>query len=46
MSNALEVRGRTTALNDKITYAAEMQSTLRALLTEVKTLTKSSLAVG
>ncbi|KAJ3518483.1 hypothetical protein NMY22_g13649 [Coprinellus aureogranulatus] len=34
MSNALEVRGRTNALNDKITYAAEMQSTLRALLTE------------
>ncbi|KAF6754449.1 cytoplasmic protein [Ephemerocybe angulata] len=34
MSNALEVRNRTNALNDKITYAAEMQSMLRALLTE------------
>ncbi|EAU85397.2 cytoplasmic protein [Coprinopsis cinerea okayama7 len=34
MSNALEVRGRTAALNDKITYAGELQSSLRQLLTE------------
>jgi len=35
LSNALEMRGRTSSLNDKITYAAEVQSMLRQLLTEV-----------
>ncbi|THH01481.1 hypothetical protein EW026_g1251 [Hermanssonia centrifuga] len=34
LSNALEVRIRTRSVNDKITYAAEMQSVLRELLTE------------
>ncbi|KII90019.1 hypothetical protein PLICRDRAFT_40204 [Plicaturopsis crispa FD-325 SS-3] len=34
MSDALEVKSRTTALNDKITYSAEVQSVLRQLLTE------------
>ncbi|TFK28141.1 cytoplasmic protein [Coprinopsis marcescibilis] len=34
MSNALEIGGRTASLNDKITYAAELQATLRQLLTE------------
>ncbi|KZT00801.1 uncharacterized protein LAESUDRAFT_764329 [Laetiporus sulphureus 93-53] len=34
LSNALEIRSRTSAVNDKITYAAEMQSVLRELLTE------------
>ncbi|EMD31321.1 hypothetical protein CERSUDRAFT_119883 [Gelatoporia subvermispora B] len=34
LSNALEVRARTRSVNDKITYAAEMQSVLRELLTE------------
>lgn len=34
LSNALEVRQRTGSVNDKITYAAEMQSVLRELLTE------------
>ncbi|KAI0784848.1 hypothetical protein C8Q75DRAFT_723666 [Abortiporus biennis] len=34
LSTALEMRTRTTLLNDKITYAAEMQSVLRQLLTE------------
>ncbi|KAL6307450.1 hypothetical protein BKA93DRAFT_727365 [Sparassis latifolia] len=34
LSNALEVRARTKSVNDKITYAAEMQSVLRELLTE------------
>ncbi|EGO24802.1 hypothetical protein SERLADRAFT_468651 [Serpula lacrymans var. lacrymans S7.9] len=32
--NALEVKTRTSSVNDKITYAAEVQSTLRQLLTE------------
>ncbi|KAH9935253.1 hypothetical protein B0H21DRAFT_759241 [Amylocystis lapponica] len=34
LSNALEVKARTSSVNDKITYAAEMQSVLRELLTE------------
>ncbi|KAH9850377.1 hypothetical protein C2E23DRAFT_887530 [Lenzites betulinus] len=34
LSNALEIRLRTRSVNDKITYAAEMQSVLRELLTE------------
>ncbi|PPQ66213.1 hypothetical protein CVT24_000325 [Panaeolus cyanescens] len=37
LSDALEVKGRTAAVNDKITYAAEMQSVLRQLLTESST---------
>ena len=35
LNDALEVRQRTKAVNDKITYAAEAQSVLRQLLTEV-----------
>ncbi|KAI0671747.1 hypothetical protein C8Q78DRAFT_1030677 [Trametes maxima] len=34
LSNALEIRARARSVNDKITYAAEMQSVLRELLTE------------
>ncbi|KAI0078835.1 hypothetical protein K474DRAFT_1706223 [Panus rudis PR-1116 ss-1] len=34
LSNALEMGSRTRAVNDKITYAAEVQSILRQLLTE------------
>lgn len=34
MSGALEVKTRTNAVNEKITYATEVQSTLRQLLTE------------
>ncbi|KAF7797096.1 hypothetical protein EIP86_008288 [Pleurotus ostreatoroseus] len=34
LSNALEMQARTRSVNDKITYAAEMQSVLRQLLTE------------
>jgi uncharacterized Rmd1/YagE family protein len=34
LSNALEVRSRTDSVNEKITYAAEVQSVLRSLLTE------------
>jgi len=34
VNNALEMRVRTRSVNDKITYAAEMQSVLRQLLTE------------
>ncbi|RPD77421.1 hypothetical protein L226DRAFT_610739 [Lentinus tigrinus ALCF2SS1-7] len=34
LSNALDVRARIRSVNDKITYAAEMQSVLRELLTE------------
>jgi uncharacterized Rmd1/YagE family protein len=34
LSDALEVRARTTSVNEKITYAAEAQSVLRQLLTE------------
>ncbi|KAF9468069.1 hypothetical protein BDZ94DRAFT_1247108 [Collybia nuda] len=37
MSDALEVKQRTTSVNDKITYAAEAQSMLRQLLTESST---------
>jgi hypothetical protein len=36
LSAALEVKARTRAVNDKITYAAEVQSVLRQLLHEVK----------
>jgi len=35
LSGALEVKARTASFNDKITYAAEAQSMLRQLLTEV-----------
>ncbi|EJD39109.1 hypothetical protein AURDEDRAFT_107564 [Auricularia subglabra TFB-10046 SS5] len=34
MSNALDIKQRVNAVNSKITYAGEMQSTLRELLTE------------
>ncbi|KAI0091283.1 hypothetical protein BDY19DRAFT_934917 [Irpex rosettiformis] len=34
LSNALEMKARVRTVNDKITYAAEMQSVLRQLLTE------------
>ncbi|KZT73697.1 hypothetical protein DAEQUDRAFT_684056 [Daedalea quercina L-15889] len=34
LSAALEMKSRTQSVNDKITYAAEMQSVLRELLTE------------
>ncbi|KAF5327894.1 hypothetical protein D9619_004855 [Psilocybe cf. subviscida] len=37
LSGALEVKGRTASLNDKITYAADIQSILRQLLTESST---------
>ncbi|KAG7089593.1 hypothetical protein E1B28_011260 [Marasmius oreades] len=37
MSDALEVNHRTDSVNDKITYAAEVQSVLRQLLTESST---------
>lgn len=35
LSDALEVKMRTASVNNKITYAAEVQSMLRQLLTEV-----------
>ena len=35
LSDALEIKARTDSVNEKITYAGEMQSTLRQLLTEV-----------
>jgi len=35
LSGALEVKARTATFNAKITYAAEAQSMLRQLLTEV-----------
>lgn len=35
LSGALEMKARTASFNDKITYAAEAQSMLRQLLTEV-----------
>jgi uncharacterized Rmd1/YagE family protein len=38
MGDALEIKARTNSFNDKITYAAEAQSTLRQLLTEVRLL--------
>ncbi|KAL1687776.1 hypothetical protein GGG16DRAFT_127717 [Schizophyllum commune] len=34
LSDALEIKARTDSVNEKITYAGEMQSTLRQLLTE------------
>lgn len=34
VSNALEIKARTQLVNEKITYAAELQSVLRQLLTE------------
>ncbi|KAF8199681.1 hypothetical protein BJ912DRAFT_1020245 [Pholiota molesta] len=37
MGDALEIKARTNSFNDKITYAAEAQSTLRQLLTESST---------
>ncbi|KAF8806963.1 hypothetical protein BYT27DRAFT_7190667 [Phlegmacium glaucopus] len=37
LSDALEVKMRTASVNDKITYAAEVQSMLRQLLTESST---------
>ncbi|TFK40378.1 hypothetical protein BDQ12DRAFT_680859 [Crucibulum laeve] len=37
LSNALEVKTRTASVNDKITYAADIQSILRQLLTESST---------
>jgi hypothetical protein len=38
LNAALEVKARTRAVNDKITYAAEVQSVLRQLLHEVRIL--------
>ena len=35
VSDALEIKARTQSINEKITYAAELQSVLRQLLTEV-----------
>lgn len=35
MSDALEIKSRTQILNAKITYAVELQSVMRELLTEV-----------
>ena len=37
VSDALEIKARTHSINEKITYAAELQSVLRQLLTEVGT---------
>ena len=37
VSDALEIKARTQLINEKITYAAELQSVLRQLLTEVGT---------
>ena len=34
MADALDIKSRTHSLNEKITYAAEVQSVLRELLTE------------
>lgn len=36
LADALEIKARTASFNDKITYAAEAQATLRQLLTEVR----------
>jgi uncharacterized Rmd1/YagE family protein len=36
VSEALEIKARTHSINEKITYAAELQSVLRQLLTEVR----------
>jgi uncharacterized Rmd1/YagE family protein len=41
LSGALEMQARTASFNDKITYAAEAQSMLRQLLTEVSELSSS-----
>lgn len=41
LSAALEVKARTRAVNDKITYAAELQSVLRQLLHEVRYLSSA-----
>jgi uncharacterized Rmd1/YagE family protein len=38
VSEALEIKARTALVNEKITYAAEVQSVLRQLLTEVSSL--------
>jgi len=35
VSDALEIKTRTHSINEKITYAAELQSVLRQLLAEV-----------
>ncbi len=35
MSDALEIKSRTQLVNAKITYAVELQSVMRELLTEV-----------
>ena len=35
MSNALDIKSRTQLVNAKITYAVELQSVMRELLTEV-----------
>jgi hypothetical protein len=43
LNAALEVKARTRAVNDKITYAAEVQSVLRQLLHEVRILPCSTL---
>lgn len=37
VSDALEIKARTQLVNEKITYAAELQAVLRQLLTEVST---------
>lgn len=46
LSAALEVRSRTRGVNDKITYAAEVQSVLRQLLHEVSFLPPATTAKG
>jgi uncharacterized Rmd1/YagE family protein len=46
LNAALEVKARTRAVNDKITYAAEVQSVLRQLLHEVRILRHSTLQKG
>ena len=35
MSDALEIKSRTQIVNSKVTYAVELQSVMRELLTEV-----------
>jgi hypothetical protein len=45
VSSALEMRGRLRSVNDKITYAAEVQSTLRQLLTEVSSIPLKLLSI-
>lgn len=46
LNAALEVKARTRAVNDKITYAAEVQSVLRQLLHEVRILPCSASQEG